>query len=113
MLEVLTNIAQNAADAIKQERSYGKIEIEGQFNYGHKYFDLLVIDDGVGIAEKDLQHVFRPYFTTKLTGRNYGLGLTYCKNVMKKHGGDIYIEQAHNGGTLVKLRLPIKRINFL
>ena len=113
ILEVLTNIAQNAAEGIKQLHSHGNIEVTGYFDYRHKNFDLMITDDGVGIKQEDLKHIFQPYFTTKLTGNNYGLGLTYCKNVMKKHGGDIFIDHAPKGGTLVILRFPIRRVNLL
>jgi hypothetical protein len=112
MYEVFANIIQNSVYAVKQAHSRGQFHATGKFDYAEGFYILSLTDDGSGINQDDLIHVFEPYFTTKLSESNYGLGLTYCRNVMKKHGGDICIERTSKYGTTVKLQLPIERVEL-
>ena len=55
--------------------------------------EVRVTDDGPGIPEADLTHLFEPFFRvdrsrSKKTG-GYGLGLSICKRIMEAHGGSI------------------------
>jgi signal transduction histidine kinase len=63
-----------------------------------------VEDKGVGIPANLSEKVFEPFFTTKSSGT--GLGLTICNNIIQRHGGEIWIEQGTDGGTVVKVALP-------
>ncbi len=65
---------------------------------------LRVSDNGCGIAQEYLAHVFDPYFTTKSTGT--GLGLAIVNNIVEAHGGHIRIESQVGHGTMVEVRLP-------
>lgn len=66
--------------------------------------EVLVCDDGAGIAADDLEQVFQPFFTTK--ERHAGLGLTVCKGVVERHGGSIHVLSEPGRGTTVRVRLP-------
>ncbi|WJH36012.1 HAMP domain-containing histidine kinase [Paenibacillus sp. CC-CFT747] len=47
-----------------------------------------VKDTGTGISKANMKRVMEPFFTTKGSHRhNFGLGLAYCYQVMRKHGG--------------------------
>jgi len=63
-----------------------------------------VEDKGVGIPANLSEKVFEPFFTTKASGT--GLGLTICNNIIRRHNGEIWIEQGPDGGTVVKVALP-------
>ncbi|WP_127569092.1 ATP-binding protein [Paenibacillus xylaniclasticus] len=52
---------------------------------------------------------FEPFFTTKNKQLNYGLGLSYCYQVMKKHHGEIQFLSASPQGTTVQLIFPNER----
>jgi signal transduction histidine kinase len=104
MTEVLTNIITNAAEAIK---GGGAIAISAARNGSD--CALRVADTGVGMAANVLQRVFDPYFTTKNPERNFGLGLSYCRNVVRKHGGSISVESEPGKGTVFTVTLPSPR----
>lgn len=63
-----------------------------------------VTDTGCGIKKEHLKQVFDPFFTTKLGSKsNFGLGLSYCYNVIKKHGGRMEIHSKEGVGTTIYL----------
>ncbi len=66
--------------------------------------DLLVDDDGPGIAPERRESVFRPFETG---GSGTGLGLTIARDIVRAHGGDIWLEQSPLGGLRARIRLPI------
>ncbi len=102
--EVLINIIKNAIDAMKMD---GTLYI-GVFEE-KRAVALVIRDDGAGIEKENLPHVLEPFFTTKSRHQNFGLGLTYCYNVLQKHGGTLEIESAENSGTTVLLTFPLVR----
>lgn len=68
---------------------------------------LQIIDDGPGIAEKDMEHIFEPFYTRKVMGRSgTGLGLTVVWNTMEDHGGEVQVESSPEGTTF-SLLFPI------
>ena len=52
---------------------------------------ITISDDGVGIGDEDLPHIFDPYFTTRRAGT--GLGLPIAKNIIEGLGGSIAVTQ--------------------
>ena len=70
------------------------------------YILISVNDNGTGISKENLSFVFDPFFTTKRKTMNFGLGLTYCYNVMQLHKGTLEIESREGKGTTVMLKFP-------
>lgn len=102
--EVINNIIRNSIEAI--EHDHGVITIES--NHKKKEVDIMISDNGMGISKEDLPRVVSPLFSTKqVRSLNYGLGLTYCYNVVKEHHGSLFIESEKNVGTTVTLKFPI------
>jgi signal transduction histidine kinase len=67
-----------------------------------------VADQGIGIAEADLRNVFRPLFSTK--PRGMGLGLSFCRQAVEEHGGDIRLTSPGlNRGTVAIVTLPVRQ----
>ena len=64
-------------------------------------------DTGSGIAKEDLNKIFDPFFTTKKRGT--GLGLAISKNIIDKHSGTIGIESELSKGSVVTIKLPLKK----
>jgi two-component system nitrogen regulation sensor histidine kinase GlnL len=64
-----------------------------------------VADEGAGIKDEDLPHLFSPFFTTKNSGT--GLGLSICYRIIKEHGGLIRVESAEGKGTTFKVSLVV------
>lgn len=69
-----------------------------------KYIKISIEDQGMGIAEADIQHIYDPYFTTKSDGT--GLGLAVCYSIIKKHKGQITVESKLGQGTTFCIYLP-------
>lgn len=65
-------------------------------------------DDGSGIPEVNLPKIFDPYFSTKDTfsQRGMGLGLSICHAILKRHSGHISVESTVGIGTRVTVYLP-------
>lgn len=64
-------------------------------------------DNGVGIPESDLPHIFEAYFTTKEEGS--GLGLMTVYNTVREHGGEIDVSSKPGKGSAFTLILPIRQ----
>lgn len=73
-----------------------------------KYVHVAVIDNGKGIPPDLLEKIFDPYFSTKNTvsQKGLGLGLALCYSIVNKHEGHISIDSKVQEGTTVNLYLP-------
>jgi two-component system sensor histidine kinase HydH len=69
--------------------------------------EIAVIDRGSGIAPKDLESIFNPFFTTKPEG--VGLGLAIVSKIVDEHGGKITVESEPNKGSVFHVHLPIRK----
>jgi len=69
------------------------------------YVKVTVRDEGVGIAQENLEKIFDPYFTTKPNGN--GLGLTIAYSIVKAHKGMLTVESAVGKGTTFSFYLPV------
>lgn len=70
-----------------------------------KFIRVEVEDDGPGITEQDLPHIFSPFFSTKSGGT--GLGLAICYRIINEHGGLIRVESREGAGASFKVSLLI------
>lgn len=101
---VMLNILTNAADALKGIASpLILITVSARAD---RVF-IKVKDNGSGISEKQKQHLFQPFSTSKSHGT--GLGLVIAKKMMFRMDGTIEIESEENAGTTVILTLPEKQ----
>ncbi len=74
--------------------------------------EIAIIDNGGGIPEDDLKHIFRKAFRGKNHAKRqagYGLGLYICKIIIKAHSGTIRAVNNHLGGVTFKFTLPIAK----
>jgi PAS domain S-box-containing protein len=99
--QVLLNLLMNARDALQ---SGGTIKLIGRASNGK--IEMLVEDDGIGIAEEDLGSIFDPFFTTKGRGRGTGLGLSITYGIVQEHGGEIHVESQPGEFTRFRVELP-------
>jgi len=67
---------------------------------------LFVEDDGTGVAQEDLPHIFEPFFTRQPPGKGTGLGLAIVASVVREHDGEVRYEPAMGGGARFTLYLP-------
>jgi signal transduction histidine kinase len=101
--QAFINIYLNAIDAMEHG---GKLGIKTKFvGNGHKHVLIEIEDNGYGIDEEDMPHLFNPYFTRKKYGT--GLGLTQVKKFIDLHHGNIEIFSKRGEGTRVVVTLPL------
>ena len=113
------NISQVFDNLISNAKRY--IAKDGEIKVGaHIENDSLIVtikDDGAGIAEKDLQHVFDYFYRAdKSRSRNFGgagLGLSICRKIIEKHNGNIWVVSKPNIGTVFSFSLPLNKTTFL
>lgn len=104
--QVLVNILSNAVQAIKNQRrdTLGNITVETGLDGDN--IICRIVDDGTGIREEHKSRIFDPFFTTKPVGEGTGLGLSIAYGLVKKHGGDLWMDSEWGRGTLFTIRLP-------
>lgn len=100
--EALTNLVGNAVEAM---RGSGRITLS-YVRTARKAF-VSVCDDGPGMTPAAQKRIFEPYYTTKTSGENFGLGLYYCQNVMNVHEGSIRVSSAPGKGCTFTLIFPL------
>jgi signal transduction histidine kinase len=69
--------------------------------------EIIVKDNGIGIAEKSIDKIFQPFFTTRPTGQGTGLGLSLAYDIVKAHGGEIKVEAKEGEGSAFVILLPL------
>ena len=74
-----------------------------------EYVLLQVSDDGSGIPEDVLPHVFEPFYSTKGPGKGSGLGLSMVYGFVKQSKGHIKIQSEEGVGTSIRIYLPRSR----
>jgi len=103
--QILMNIIINAIQAIP-EKGEIKIKTEKGLLRGEQAIKLIIEDDGIGIAEKDLNQIFDPFFSTKEQGSGLGLSIVY--KLVEGHQGEIKVESKEGKGTKFIIFLPQK-----
>jgi two-component system sensor histidine kinase PilS (NtrC family) len=98
--QVIINLLQNAADAMPDE---GEIRIETRFT--SETVSILITDNGAGIPENALKHLFEPFWTTKPAGSGLGLAISY--RIVEAHGGTLTVESPPSGGCRFVVTLPV------
>jgi PAS domain S-box-containing protein len=108
--QVIINLLSNA---IKFSPSGNEIHIHfienAQLKNGKMAMGLSVRDHGVGIPESELDLIFDKFIqSSRLNGHasGTGLGLAISRQIMTDHGGEIYAENAKDGGAILSILLP-------
>jgi len=101
--DAFINIIRNAVEAIENN---GKITVSLRYAYETRQSIVVEItDNGSGINEEDMPHIFNPFFTRKNYGT--GLGLSLVKKIIDIHQGTIDIFSKKNEGTKALIILPL------
>jgi PAS domain S-box-containing protein len=104
--QVILNLLNNS---LKFTKAGGIIVLRACITDGNLVIE--VEDNGYGIATKDEQRLFEPYFASKRKGERrdgLGLGLPLAKLLIDGHGGQIRLESKKGRGTVFRFSIPIK-----
>ena len=102
LAQAFMNLIKNAMEAMPKGGCLS-VRISHQKNVALLHFK----DEGSGIPEKDLPHIFEAYFTTKEEGS--GLGLVTVFQAVREHGGRIEVSSKVGKGTTFTLLLPVRQ----
>lgn len=103
--QVMINIFVNSIDAIGE----GGGEIHVSTSQDEHYVVVRIRDNGAGIPDDVLPHIFEPFFSTKRKTSGTGLGLFVSYGIVRELGGRIEVESAHGVGTEFSLCFPKSR----
>lgn len=102
--EALMNIIKNC---IEHTDEGGHVEIKAQQN--NIYTELTIEDNGSGISEKDLPHIFERFYKAEnASAQSVGIGLALAKQIINGHGGLIEAESTKGEGTRFKIKIYSK-----
>jgi signal transduction histidine kinase len=108
MMQVLTNIIQNACEAMPEG---GELRIGAARSLRPEgaMLEIAIQDSGPGIPVESQHHVYDPFFTTKRAQGGRGVGLTISRAMVQRHDGFMRIESplTRQGGTRVIIELPL------
>ena len=117
--QIILNLAVNAQDAIDGNGAItletGRLVLDEEYAKLHPgvkpgpYVLFAFSDDGCGMGEETLSHIYEPFFTTKEIGRGTGLGLATVYGLVKQHEGYIEVVSRQGEGTVFKIFLPMSR----
>lgn len=99
--QVLFNLITNAAQAMN-----GKGALEISIAKDGDCFRIDVRDNGPGIPQEKLQHIFDPFFTSKQEGAGTGLGLSIVRSLIHKMGARIEVSSSAGKGSEFRIFLP-------
>ncbi len=106
--QALLSLLINAIEAMSEGQTL-KINVVADENNSI----IRIIDQGHGISEADLPHIFEPFYSTKAKGQGTGLGLAVAYGIIEQHKGKIEVEKTSPEGTTFKVTLPLKKVNEL
>lgn len=102
--QVLVNIIVNAFHALPNG-GLCRVTVAQRETDGKPWVEITVKDDGVGITQEEISHLFEPFYTTKSSGTGLGLAIAY--RIMQDHGGTIQVSSVPGGGTTVVTQFPV------
>ena len=97
------NLIKNALEAI-DDQGQVDIDVHRVQKNNINFIEIALHDDGVGIKDEQIEHIFEPYVTTKIKGT--GLGLAIVKKIIEEHGGAIWVDSSRKIGAGFVIQLP-------
>ncbi|MDY7219267.1 PAS domain S-box protein [Denitrificimonas sp. JX-1] len=109
--QVLLNILRNAIEANREQHQRGqkasRILMTAEQRNDSVYIQ--VHDQGAGVSQEQMEHMFTPFYTSKAEG--LGLGLSMSRSIVEGFGGALEAEAGALGGLCLSCRLPIRACN--
>ncbi|MDD2856528.1 MAG: ATP-binding protein, partial [Desulfuromonadaceae bacterium] len=119
--QILLNLVVNAQDAITGNGRItigtAQVMLDDEYCAIHPgsrpaaYIMLTVSDNGCGMDNKTLEHIFEPFFSTKALGSGTGLGLSTVYGIVRQHDGMVNVQSTPGNGTSFIIYLPKAKID--
>ena len=102
-LNIMTN-------AIQAMQNGGNLKIETRYDEVSKFVKILFSDNGPGIPKEFESKIYLPFFSLQKVAGRHGLGLSFAYQIVKNHGGHIYVKSEAGKGTTFTDRTSSKLI---
>ncbi|MCA9054236.1 MAG: HAMP domain-containing histidine kinase [Planctomycetaceae bacterium] len=100
--QVVLNLVANALESTGES---GRVSVA--IRECPEHVEIGVTDDGVGMTQEVLEHIFEPFFTRREAGKGTGLGLSISHRIVQDHGGSLEASSPGKGlGSTFRLRVP-------
>ena len=103
--QVLVNLVRNSVDAMMNQDERA-ISVRTMRN-GEDAVEVVIADNGPGLAPEIAEHLFEPFNTSKPDGM--GIGLTVCRSIIEDHGGRIWSAPVDGSGTDFRFTVPLRQ----
>jgi two-component system, cell cycle sensor histidine kinase and response regulator CckA len=103
--QAFLNLIINAETEMKLAHGKGNLLVETAS--GGDTIQVSFADDGPGISEANLTHLFDPFFSTRGVGQGTGLGLSVCYGIITDHNGRINVRSQRGQGAVFTAELPV------
>lgn len=99
-VEALINIIKNAYEHTEKEGTI-KITVQGNPIYN----EIKIEDNGSGIREEDINHIFERFYKGKSNKESIGIGLNMSKTIIEKQNGTIEVQSTEGAGTIFTIKI--------
>ncbi len=106
--QALLNIVLNALDAMP-DGGILRVTSSSRRYRSRRALEVAIADTGTGIPPEVVEKIYDPFFTTR--GSGTGLGLSITLQIVKEHGGRIYVRDRPQGGAIFRLSFPVPEEN--
>lgn len=101
--QICVAILVNASEAVAEN---GEVLLR-TVNPDEEHVVIEIVDNGLGISEVDIPHIFEPFFSTKEKASGIGLGLAIVHGIVQSHKGKTDVKSERGKGTTIIITLPL------
>ena len=106
MTEVFSNLIMNSLESFEKISRKDPTIVIAIYREDNSCM-IELTDNGCGIPQKELKHIFDPFYSTKATTKNFGIGLNFVKKIIKSYHGTIVVFSKVNKYTTFQITIPI------
>ncbi|WP_308530886.1 HAMP domain-containing sensor histidine kinase [uncultured Paenibacillus sp.] len=107
--QAIGNMISNAVDALEYVPDKSR-RLAIELIVRNKWVELTISDNGAGMAEEQVRQVFQPFYSSKPTATNWGMGLSISHSIITAHGGKIHAESRLGEGSTFRIVMPLLSI---
>jgi signal transduction histidine kinase len=108
MRQVFHNLLRNAVEASATGKPTIELSTGTSGAVESPAVEIIVADNGPGIAEEIMHRIFEPYVSSKGKGKGTGLGLAIVRKIIEEHGGQIRAANRKPAGAQISILLPVR-----
>ncbi len=106
LCEALYNLLINAQEAVMDADRGSAGEVALTVYNERQYTVIEVRDNGLGLGKSQSKRIFDPFYSSKNSNSNWGMGLYYVREIVKSHLGSLHVESKEGVGSVFYILLP-------